>query len=82
MSRILMDMRTVAADWMGNATSYTESDHTLSKPKDENGKPSSRGFYSRAAGPTATQVSYSFPMLLYFPKYRRLNPIYQCIDHT
>ncbi len=52
-----MDMRTVAADWMGNATSYTESDHALSKPKDENGKPSSRGFYSRAAGPTATQVS-------------------------
>jgi hypothetical protein len=57
MSRILMDMRTVAADWMGNATSYTESDHALSKPKEENGKPCSMGFYSRAAGPTATQVN-------------------------
>jgi hypothetical protein len=57
MSRILMDMRTVAADWMGNATSYTESDHALSKPKEENREPSSMGFYSRATGPTATQVN-------------------------
>ncbi len=52
-----MDMRTVAADWMGNATSYTESDHALSKPKEENREPSSMGFYSRATGPTATQVN-------------------------
>ncbi|CAM6019075.1 unnamed protein product [Sphagnum balticum] len=56
LARILMDMRTVAADWMGNATSYTESDHALSKPKEENGKLPSMGFYSRAAGPTATQL--------------------------
>ncbi|CAK9264816.1 unnamed protein product [Sphagnum jensenii] len=52
---ILTEMRTVAADWMGNP-SYAESNHASSKSsKEENGKPSI-SFRSRAAAPTAAQL--------------------------